>query len=1412
MKTKNLLRYALKYATFCFVFFWTAFSVNAQCPTIPDPTPTAICDASGFTFEDLNAYASGSDIVWYNLDTGGVAYVSNQLVSEGTYYAGNSLGACAPRPSITISFQVNDSGQSLDGIYCSNENPTVQTYIDDVLLSNIPSGGSVEVYDDFKLTTLASGTDAIPSGGSFYYIVFVDNGGCKSQTEIGSTAIFDSPSDPTPSSSQEFCSDINPTIADLDPGTAASYNWYANIDGFGDPIQPALSPSAALVDGATYYVQIDEIFCDSNAIPITVTIDDPYNPGTSADLEYCSGSIPTSDFNLFEELGAPKDTNGSWSGPLTTSNGHLGTVNISTLTVGIHSFIYTVPSNGSCEEKTSSVSITIYETFTSGNPSTNNPAIYCEKDLPTDFDLFSLLQEHDLNGQWTQGTTSSDPVVTSTIDLTSLTASGSPYHFTYTQNVSPNPCPEESTTVQVIVLADPNAGVANNQTFCENDLVANSPFDLFDALDGSQDNNSGTWRDASNNIISDPVNVDITGFTAIGSPYQFTYTISNGTCDDTEIISIIIEPAPESGEAITVFPEYCEGAITSGQLVNLFDLLDGTQDTNGTWYEGTDTSGSGTVVSNSIDITSFTANIYNFTYSVPDIGICLDKDVTVQIIIHPQPNTGTPSPATFCENDLGSNPSLNLFDQLTSPYDSGGTWIDDNIPVTGALSGSNVDLTLLEIDSYNFTYSITENGCTSRSTVVVTITSPPEPGTPIPTFPEYCEGAAPLSFDLYSLIDGESGTGTWTNNNTSTEVVDPNNLDLSAFTADTYNFTFDIDDLNGCDTDDVVVRITINPLPNTGIPNNPPPFCENDPALSNTSFDLFTLLDAPVDAGGQWYVGADTTGTIVSNILDLTTLINIQVYNYTYGITDANVCSNSTTVAITVVEAPESGEAITIFPEYCKAAITPGQMVNLFDLLDGTQDTNGTWYEGTDTSGSGTVVTNSIDISSFTENTYDFTYSVPDIVGCSDDDVTVSIIINDTPAPTADTPQEFCDSATVANLVTTSGTSIQWYDAVTGGNLLADATALVDGLIYYASQTDATTGCESSVRTGVTATIYQSPNAGGLSTTPIVACNDGTIDLTSGLDGTQDLGGTWYEGSDNTGTVVVNPTAYVVPVLANNYQFTYYVVASAPCVDDSTTITVTIETPLNAGTDGLPLELCSNDGTIDLFTQLGGSPDTGGTWSPAMASTTGVFDPLVDASGIYMYSLTNACGTFSSQIEVTVTQAPNAGSDNTALICVIDGVTDLFSFLGTSAQSGGSWTYASTSVTGQFDPSVDAPGIYTYTVAATGPCSPDSVAEITVTVSDTPAPVVVEANPEFCLVDNPIVSDLNSALTLTGTINWYEDAALTIVANPADNLIDGEDYYATQTNSDGCESSTSSTQVTAIINDIPAPTLADATM
>jgi len=62
----------------------------------------------------------------------------------------------------------------------------------------------------------------------------------------------------------------------------------------------------------------------------------------------------------------------------------------------------------------------------------------------------------------------------------------------------------------------------------------------------------------------------------------------------------------------------------------------------------------------------------------------------------------------------------------------------------------------------------------------------------------------------------------------------------------------------------------------------------------------------------------------------------------------------------------------------------------------------------------------------------------------------VTINVTAPVAPTGDSEQTFCGTATVADL-TVMGDSIQWYDAATGGNLLDSTTILTDGQVVYAS-------------------------------------------------------------------------------------------------------------------------------------------------------------------------------------------------------------------------------------------------------------------------------------------------------------------------------------------------------------------------
>lgn len=148
------------------------------------------------------------------------------------------------------------------------------------------------------------------------------------------------------------------------------------------------------------------------------------------------------------------------------------------------------------------------------------------------------------------------------------------------------------------------------------------------------------------------------------------------------------------------------------------------------------------------------------------------------------------------------------------------------------------------------------------------------------------------------------------------------------------------------------------------------------------------------------------------------------------------------------------------------------------------------------------------------------------------------------------------------------------------------------------------------------------------------------------------------------------------------------------------------------------IAVCSDRNT-DLFDLIEGNPDPGGTWTPPLASGSGLFNPNIDTPGDYVYNFTGLCEIVNVTVSVTVQQALNAGANAQVELCKNSASINLFPLLGTNAQIGGAWSPALASGSDLFNPSVDVSGVYTYTIVSNDVCESVS-ATVSVTVHQQP--------------------------------------------------------------------------------------------
>lgn len=254
---------------------------------------------------------------------------------------------------------------------------------------------------------------------------------------------------------------------------------------------------------------------------------------------------------------------------------------------------------------------------------------------------------------------------------------------------------------------------------------------------------------------------------------------------------------------------------------------------------------------------------------------------------------------------------------------------------------------------------------------------------------------------------------------------------------------------------------------------------------------------------------------------------------------------------------------------------------------------------------------------------------------------TVNVLVNLLPqVPVSDGNIEVCESSPINSITATAsnndGSSIVWYDAPSGGNIINNPTlATVGTITYYAEGVFSATGCVSPSRTAVTLTITAAPNGpSGPSNQTFCSDNNATIaDLVAIGNNIQ-----WY---DSLNTSIALPTSLI---LQNNN--TYY---ASQTIDSCESIQrlavfVVIQDIIN------PVFDFSINSTFCSGASMPSLPNTSnngiaGTWSPSAINNT--------QNGTYVFTPNagSCANTFTLQVTITPLQTPTFNFGNQLSIC-----------------------------------------------------------------------------------------------------------------------------------------------------------------
>jgi gliding motility-associated-like protein len=818
-------------------------------------------------------------------------------------------------------------------------------------------------------------------------------------------------------------------------------------------------------------------------------------------------------------------------------------------------------------------------------------------------------------------------------------------------------CTSESIDYQTTITPAPSVEAGPNIDLCEGDTVT---------LNGSTSAGPGytaSWTPIGN--IINPTTLNPSVYPNDTTEYFLTIDIGGGCFGVDSVMVFVNSPILEAGP---------DSTICAGDSLQLQATIDGG---TFTWTPTTD-------LSDPLILDPFASPTVTTAYilEVTDVNGCIDSD-TVTITVSPAFTLSVSNDTTICAGDCASLSASGATTYAWEPSIS----LNDSTLANPTVCPSGT--TLYTVIGYT-------GVCSDTSQVNVTIANNPmvDAGSPV----SVCQG------DTIQLTATGATNYVWTPN---VNISNVNIADPLVSPGTTQEYFVTGSDALGCSAiDSVTVTVNANPTVDAGVDKG---ICIS---TSNGGSTPTETLDGSGTGTPVW---TPSTGLSDPNIF--TPIINPAVdTEYILTVTDANLCTNSDTVLVTVFdEVPTDagndtiicpGDTITIGGNPSSPAALTTYLWSPAGLVDDPTLANPLAFP---TSTTMFYLSTSNDTCNGLDSILVTVRTSPTVLAGAD----VAICVNDT-----------------IQLQASGADSYVWNQQVTlSDSLIADPEVYPTTTTEYnVTGTDAF-GCTANDTIEVTVNALPTVDAG---------INDTIcIGETSQLVATGAVNYTWSPTDSLTDPTIANPVAN--PSLTTDYIVTG--TDANTCVNADTVKIVVNPLPLvDAGQD---TSMCFND-TI----QITATGANNYTWTPiATMSNPNIANPLVFNTVTTMYYVTgtdlNSCVNIDS-VAVAVNALPLVTAGNDLQICIGDSA---------QLQANGASSYSWTPATGLSNPTIDNPMAGpsdTTEYVVTGIDNNLCVNSDTVIVIVNPLPTIFAGNDEDICIGG------SANLTVTGaqTYTW----------------------------------------------------------